>query len=116
MQNSVRDLKVNRLDNPSGLRPLGHAVLVEPYEPQKKESLIALPDNVKERVLMVETRATVIEVGPAAWADESQPRARPGDHVLISRFAGVMARGTADGKLYRLVNDRDLFCSIEVES
>lgn len=101
--------------NPSGLRPLGHAVLVEPYETQRKDSRIALPDNVKERTLMVETRATVVEVGPAAWSDEPVPRARPGDKVLIAKFSGHMATGTSDGKVYRLVNDRDIFCAIEVE-
>jgi co-chaperonin GroES (HSP10) len=92
---------------------LGHAVLVEPYEPQKKDSLIVMPDAVKERTLMVETRAVVIAIGPMAWDDEKHPRAHPGDHVLISKFAGVMATGVADGKPYRLVNDRDIFCGLE---
>jgi len=102
--------------NKSGLIPLGHAVLVEPYEPQKKDSLIVMPETVKERSLMVETRATVVAVGPEAWSEEKRPRARAGDKVLISKFAGVMATGTADGKPYRLVNDRDIYCRIEDES
>ena len=101
--------------NNSGLIPLGRAVLVEPYEPQKKESLIVMPDTVKERTLMVETRAVVIQAGPEAWADEKGPRAWPGDHVMITKFAGVMATGTKDGKSYRLVNDSDIFCGLEVE-
>lgn len=101
--------------NKSGLKPLGHAVLVEPYEPQKKDSLIVMPETVKERTMLVETRAVVIEVGPEAWGDEKNPRAWPGDHVLISKFAGVMATGVADNKPYRLVNDRDIFCALEVE-
>lgn len=103
------------MKNKSGLKPLGHAVLVEPYEPEKKKSIIELPDSVKERTVMVETRAVVIDVGPEAWIEEKAPRAQPGDLVLIAKFAGVMAQGTADGKRYRLVNDRDIFCRITEE-
>lgn len=99
--------------NNSGLIPLGHAVLVEPYEPQRKESLIVMPDTVKERTLLIETRAVVVAVGSEAWNDETTPRAQIGDHVLISKFSGVMANGVADGKPYRIVNDRDIFCRLE---
>lgn len=102
--------------NPSGLHPLGRAVLVRPYEPQKKASLIALPETVKERTLMVETRAVVIEIGPEAWVDEKHPRADIGDHVLISKFAGVMAVGVKDGKSYRMCNDNDIYCAIDPEA
>lgn len=102
--------------NNSGLRPLGHAVLVEPYEPEIKKSMIAMPDTVAERTKMSETRAIVVEVGPLAWEDEKVPRAKPGDKVLITRFAGNMHTGTRDGKIYRLINDRDIYCQIEVET
>ena len=99
--------------NKSGLKPVGHAVLVEPYEPEIKKSLIELPSQVKERTAMVETRAIVVDVGPAAWEDEKVPRANIGDKVFITKFAGVMAVGIADGKQYRLINDRDIFCRLE---
>lgn len=100
--------------NLSGLHPQGVAVLVEPYEPQKEGSLIYIPPDVRDRTLMVETKAVVIEVGPAAWISEPMPRAKVGDHVLIAKYAGVIAVGTKDQKLYRLVNDRDIFCTLEV--
>jgi co-chaperonin GroES (HSP10) len=102
--------------NKSGLRPLGRAVLVQPYGPEKKNSSIVLPDTVKERTVMVEQRAIVVEAGPSAWEEESEPRAKPGDKVLITKYAGHLAEGTLDGKLYRLVNDRDIFCQIGVET
>lgn len=102
-----------RTANPSGLHPLGLAVLVKPYEPEINKSVLVMPETVKERTSAVETRAIVIAVGPEAWKDESQPRARLGDKVLISRFAGVMAIGVKDGERYRIVNDRDIFCRIE---
>ena len=107
------------MSNPSGLRPTGRAVLVKPYQPEIKEGLIVMPDTVKTQQAIVEQRAVVIEVGPAAWAEEIAsgfgPRASIGDKVLISGYAGYMAKGTADGEQYRFVNDKDIFAQIEVE-
>lgn len=100
--------------NESGLAPLGRAVLVKHYVPEQKGSLIQLPDNVRERTLMVEQRAIVVEVGPACWPDEPA-RAKPGDKVLISKLAGYMAKGPADGQIYQIVNDRDIFAAITHE-
>lgn len=98
--------------NPSGLRPLGRAVLIRPYEVQKKASSIVIPDAVRSKELMVETLAVVVAVGPECWVDERQPRARPGDHVIIARYAGYMAKGILDGEQYRLVNDADIYCGV----
>lgn len=103
------------LQNPSGLMPLGRAVLVRMYEPEKKAGLIAIPDHVKERSQVMEDRAEVIAIGPEAWADEIKPRCAVGDKVIITRMVGYVARGTQDGQLYRLVNDRDIFCRILTE-
>jgi co-chaperonin GroES (HSP10) len=102
--------------NNSGLKPLGRAVLIEPYEPELKKSVLVLPPSAAERNTMIEMRATVVEIGPEAWSDEKSPRAFPGDKVLIAKFSGHMLNGTKDGKLYRMVNDRDIFCRIEEES
>ena len=99
--------------NNSGLRPLGVAVLLEPYEPERKVGKIMLPENVQDRTVMLENRARVIAVGPSAWDDEKQARAVPGDLVLVTRMAGYMAKGPLDGKTYRFVNDRDIFAGID---
>lgn len=104
------------MENKSGLKPAGRAVLVKPYQPQLKESVIVLPDSVKTGQQALEQRAIVIEIGPSAWAGEDVPRAKVGDKVLVSAYAGFMAVGTADGEQYRIVNDRDIFATIEVES
>lgn len=100
--------------NKSGLRPLGVAVLVEPFEPERKAGQIVIPETVHERTTMLENRARVLDIGPAAWADEAVPRAKPGDIVLMTRFAGAMAKGN-DGKIYRFVNDRDIYAGIDEE-
>lgn len=98
-------------ENKSGLMPLGRAVLVKHYEPERKESAIYIPDNVNDKVLLVEQRAVVLAIGPACWPDEP-PRAKVGDRVLISKMSGYMAVGPADGARYRIVNDRDIFAAI----
>jgi co-chaperonin GroES (HSP10) len=111
---------MSEVKNESGILPCGRAVLVEPYEPERKKSLIALPDEVEDNLNTLGQRAVVIQAGPSAWHEEQAlgypPRAVPGDKVLISKFSGQMFKGTADGKQYRLVNDRDIFAKIEVEN
>lgn len=103
------------IQNLSGLRPLGRAVLIEPYEPEISSSRIVMPDSFNISRMMVEVRGTVIAVGPEAWADEKVPRAQPGDKVLVSKWCGHLTRGTADDKIYRMVNADDVFCAIEEE-
>lgn len=105
---------MEEMKNTSGLKPLGRAVLVEHYEPEVKSSIIALPDAVHDRTLMVEQRAVVVEIGPACWPDEPA-RAKPGDRVLISKMSGYMTTGPADGKKYRIINDRDIFAQVVEE-
>jgi co-chaperonin GroES (HSP10) len=100
----------------SGLKPAGRAVLIKPYQPERKQSVIVMPDEVANRDQSIEQRAVVIEAGPSAWCDETVPRAQPGDKVLVSKFAGFVAVGTSDGERYRFINDRDIFALIEVEN
>lgn len=100
------------LRNRSGLIPLGQAVLVEPYEPELISQVIAIPKSAQERMTMAEQRARVIAVGPEAWKDEKAPRAKPGDKVMVSAYAGMMTTGSKDGKTYRVINARDIFLRI----
>lgn len=106
-------------ENASGLRPCGRAVLVKAHQPEmdraRDKSAIFIPTTVEESTAVWENRMRVVAVGACAWADEPEPRAKPGDLVLVTKFAGFVKRG-ADGKLYRLINDRDLFCVIEKEA
>jgi len=101
--------------NKSGLHPQGHAVLVLPYEPELSASRIVIPDSVRQGLSVLENRVIVIEVGPQAWDEEKVPRAVPGDAVFVTKHAGFVAAG-ADGLMYRLVNDRDIFCRINREA
>ena len=103
------------MENRSGIRPKGRAVLVQLYETEK-QGLIELPASIRERSSMAEQRAIMVEKGPLAWKDEGLDRALPGEKVLISRYAGYLARGVKDGKIYRVVNENDIFCGIEDDS
>lgn len=103
------------VENPSGLDPRGVAVLIQTYEPERKGGMIEIPDMVQTRAAMLENRAVVIAIGPSAWHDEPAPRAAVGERVLVTKFAGFMAKGPKDGQMYRLVNDRDIFCAITYE-
>lgn len=104
--------------NKTGLIPVGQAVLVEPYEPEfkMKNSLIQLPPSAKERMTAAEQRAIVIAVGSEAWKDESVPRAKVGDKVMVSAYAGMMTISPVDGKQYRVINARDIFLKIMSEA
>lgn len=103
--------------NKSGLHPQGVAVLTEPYEPEMKvfSDTIVIPDSVREGLSVLENRVVVVEVGPFAWRDETCPRAKVGDVVMVTKFAGFVATG-ADGKLYRMVNARDVFCTVDIQA
>ena len=102
------------MSNTSGLVPKGRAVLVETYEPEVKQGVIVIPEAHRQRGAMLEQRAIVIAIGPDAWKDET-PRAVVGEKVLVSKFSGYMATGTADGKSYRIVNCNDIFAGIVEE-
>ena len=112
------------MTNESGLRPQGRAVLVRMVELDEfKTTTIMIPENVRKNSAVMEQRAEVIETGATAWEDEAlflfgfpvwkRPRAKVGDKVIVTKMAGYVASGPKDGKLYRLVNDRDIFCKIE---
>ena len=64
------------MENTTALKPLGRAVLVK-EDNAVKSSVIAIPDSVRANMMAVESRAIVVECGPACWPDEP-PRAKPG--------------------------------------
>ena len=101
--------------NKSGLKAVGRAVLCKPYDPELNKTMIAIPDHVKALELMREMRATVIQIGEACWPDEPD-RAEIGTRVLVSKFCGAIVKGPADGELYRIVNDNDIFCQISSDA
>lgn len=94
----------------SGLCPKGAAVLCETYDPDEGERKIIIPESAKQGLKSIETRARVVAIGDLAWKDEPVPRAQVGDKVFLANYSGVLVTGPLDGKLYRMVNDRDVYC------
>ncbi len=99
-----------RKGNPSGLAPVGRAILVIPDKVQK--GLIQLPPGVSDRQMMIEDRVTVVAIGPHCWHDEPTPRAEVGDRVMVAKFSGYMVQGPADGQMYRVINDQDIYVKL----
>lgn len=101
------------MNNESGITPQGRSVLLRSYQPERAASVIALPPGVVENSMALEARAVVVEIGPTAWHDEPRPRCAVGDKVMVSQFAGKILRGPLDDNLYRIVNDRDIYATIQ---
>ena len=99
---------MTQVTNNSGWSPTGRAVLVLPDSIIDKKSVLVLPKSITDRTKMMQDRATVIEVGPEAWIEESTARAKPGDRVILAAFSGYVLLGD-DDKEYRFVNERDIF-------
>ena len=99
--------------NKSGITPCGRAVLLKSYQPERKSSVIALPASVQQNDLALEARAEVIAIGPTAWCDEPRPRCKVGDRVMVAQMAGKILLGPLDDQWYRLINDRDIYATIE---
>lgn len=116
--------------NPSGLQPVGHAVLLEPYEPDfdaARRHGIIIPDNLRNNSIMVEMRSTVIALGSEVGRPENatwlrrlltpwRPRCLPGDKIMVQKYSGAIIVGTLDGKQYRMINEEDVFVKIVAEA
>lgn len=101
--------------NDTGIRPTEYRVLIrlDPVE-RKTAGGIYIPDATAERNQMAATKATILAVGGNAfeeWRDDPLPK--PGDRVLISKFAGK-APETDD--LVRICNDKDIIAVLENEA
>ena len=101
--------------NKTGIHPLGHAVLVEAFEPERAVSLLVIPDEVRQQMRVLENRVRVLEIGLAAWEDEKAPRAKVGDIVLVVKHTGAVVTSPVNNRLYRLVSDRDIYCRLDIK-
>ena len=98
-----------------GMKARGFCVLVAPAETEEKTSGgIILPDSVKDKDRIVEQRGRIIDVSPAAFdfADFGGAAPKIGDPIVFGKLAGVLVDG-ADGRKYRLLNDKDVLAVLE---
>ena len=99
------------MKNESGIYPTEFKVLIAPIEVEEKtKGGIIIPDQTKERDQFAQMEGQLIAISPLAfsyadWNGYKPPK--PGDRVLFAKYAGTVVTGR-DGKMYRLVNDKDL--------
>ena len=94
--------------NLSGISPVEFKVLVLIDETEKvtKGGIILTSDH-KERADMAQVKGTLIAVGGNAFQDWAGDVPKPGDRVMIAKYAGLVAEGN-DGRMYRLASDKDI--------
>lgn len=102
--------------NESGLTPCGHRIVVKIDEVERQtESGIIIKEEIADREEMSAIKATVIAVGPSAWADQTVGGkwAKVGDRVMIAKFAGQLWK--KGGMKYRVISDLDVIAVINEE-
>jgi co-chaperonin GroES (HSP10) len=100
---------MEKIENRSGFRPVGKAVLLRAFELAERRMVVHLPDEVEMSSATCDTQGIVVEIGPDCWNGPSEtPRAKVGDKVLITRFSGGMLRGN-DGYIYRMIPDHAIY-------
>jgi co-chaperonin GroES (HSP10) len=103
------------MTNPSGLFPTEYKVVILPTEVGEKIGNVYIPQTTQERDQFAVQDGTIVAVSPLAFtyaSDEEWKRVnaappKVGDSVVFAKFAGLTRKG-ADGKSYRIVNDKDV--------
>lgn len=103
---------VNPPKNESGIRPVGHQVLVRPdpwINTTESGILLATPATAS-RDAMRQTEGVVIALGNDAYCDKSSPWCQPGDRVVFPLYVGTVHRvgSDEDPTDYRLMADTDI--------
>lgn len=112
--------RATRAGNPSGIQPVEYKILIAPEDiaetderiKSAKASGILMVDKTTEREAMAQVKGTLIAVGGNAFEDWHGLVPTIGDVVYFAKYAGYVIKG-ADGKEYRLANDKD--CSAIVQ-
>lgn len=101
-------------ENQSGFRATGHRLLLlaDPVE-KRTESGIILQAKTVQAEQNLAVWATVVEIGPDAWADKSTDYCAVGDRVLVGQYVGKFHESPKEpGKIYRFVNDLDIITAL----
>lgn len=98
-----------------GIKPAGHRLLLLPDEEVESlgSGLIEIPESVKERYHLVQTKGKLVAIGSTAWEQFGTTAwAAVGDTVMFAKYAGLVVKGL-DGKQYRIINDEDLIAVVD---
>lgn len=112
------------MSNASGLRPVEYKVLVLPdVVEEKTDAGIIIPEQVRDKERWALNKGTLVAAGGLAfdyWV-KFDPSGKPtnldtipriGCRVAFAKYSGQVMQG-ADGKEYRLCNDKDIAAVIE---
>ena len=100
--------------NTSGFRATGFRVLlIEDVIETTTAGGLILPEKAVDKERQATVEATVIEIGPDAWADKSTDYCEVGDRVIIGQYAGKFHTSPVDGKVYRFLADLDIITPVE---
>ena len=99
------------MQNESGIRPVEYKILVlpDPIE-EKTAGGIFKPDQTHERESWAQVKGTLVAAGGRAFEDfpeDERGNLAPGARVYFAKYQGILIEG-ADGKEYRLCNDKDI--------
>ncbi len=110
------EMKLDISINTSGIRPLWIRALVKlDTVDEKTQGGIVIPEMVRDKEGETQVKGTLVAAGPNAFDEMKGDPPVPGDRVYVARYAGAWVVG-ADGERYKMVNGRDIFAVIEVET
>lgn len=95
--------------NESGIYPVGVSVLIlpDPIDQTTESGIVLSTHEQHSREEMGQTDGIVVAIADNAYYDESKPRCKVGDRVIMAKYAGMVREGL-DGLTYRLINDSDV--------
>ena len=98
--------------NPTGIHPVEYKVLImlEPVK-EKTDGGIIKTQEGQEREQAAGTHALLVEAGGNAFEDWKGTIPKPGDLVLLNKYAGSPPKAGDFRNLYRICNDKDI-CAV----
>lgn len=109
----ARNQQRNGAVNTSGLQPVEYKILIAPDVVEEVSAGgIVLAGKTTEREAMAQVKGTLVAVGGNAFEDWKGNIPQVGDVIWFAKYAGYVVKG-ADGKDYRLANDKD--CSAIIQ-
>ena len=101
--------------NESGIYPKGDRILLKPEEVETvTQGGIIIPDTQIEKYANAQVFGVLVDVGPDAWSDYSEPFAKIGDRVMFAKYGGLQVDGK-DGCKYRISNDTDITAVVDAD-
>lgn len=105
-----RGEKIDKSDkvNTSGMIPVEDKVLLLPDKVSEKVGGLYKPEVVQAQEQIAQVRALLVAVGGNVGEDWGEPIPKPGDRVMVCKYAGILDILGADGETYQLCTDRDI--------